>query len=397
MTKFSHILVLFFFGCFVSFSQVQDSNRFKIKGSVKDKENYNPIQNVEVSTDSGAYTLTNFIGEYTLLVSVGDELIFRSPDFETVRYTIINDEDVDLLVEGYEGDAYSRTSKSVSRNKVSMHKVYLDSANLYKKKDIKKSIDFVTQSIEQLGKRANKKELASSLTTLGEVYQYHNQYDLAITSFKDAIEANKTTKTSLLLANVYILTKEFKIAEEVLTPLIKIKNIIPFQNVQLNESLGDVYTGLGDINKAVAFYENGLLIAKKNQITPKMTDLNSKIAEAYAKDNRTVEAEGFFGNSLKLAKKEAPQRAIQEKEKVADFYNRNNRYDEEIEVRKESLNELEGISEPVVENKSVLIEADTITSQRINYKIANAYISQDKYEQAIPYLQKKYSRSRFRR
>ena len=302
MTKFGYILVLFFFGCFMSFSQVLKSKRLE--------------------------------------------------------------------------------------SRVSIHQTYLDSANLYKKKDIKKSIDFITQSIVQLGKRANKKELAASLTALGEVYQYHNQYDLAITNFKDALEANKSTKTSLLLSNVYILSKDFKAAEQVLIPLIKIKNSIPFQHVQLNESLGDVYTGLGDINKAVAYYEKGLVVAKKNQITPKMTDLNSKIAGAYAKDNRTVEAEGFFGNSLKLAEREAPQRAIQEKEKVADFYNQKNRYVEEIQLRKKSLSELKSISEPIVENKSVLIEADTITSQRINYKIANAYISQDKYKQAIPYLEK---------
>ena len=31
---------------------------------------------------------------------------------------------------------------------------------------------------------------------------------------------------------------------------------------------------------------------------------------------------------------------------------------------------------------------DTVTSQRINYKIANAYIAQDKLDEAIPYLEK---------
>lgn len=302
MTKFSHIVVFFFFGCFISFSQVSSSN--------------------------------------------------------------------------------------FSKSRVSKHQIYLDSARLYKKKDIKKSIDYITQSIAQLGKRANKIELAASLTALGEVYQYHNQYDLAITNFKDALEANESTKTTLLLANVYILSKDYKAAEQLLTPLLQLKNSIPYQHVQLNESLGDVYTGLGNINKAVAFYEKGLAVAKKNQITSKMTDLNSKIAGAYAKDNRTVEAEGFFGNSLKLAEREAPKRAIQEKEKVADFYNKKSRYVEEIQLRKKSLSELKDISEPIIKNNSPLIDADTITSQLINYKIANAYIAQDEYEQAIPYLEK---------
>ena len=388
MTKYSHILVLFLFGCFVSFSQNSDNRRFKIKGSVKSRSSYEPIENVEVYTSGGPSTLTDFLGKYSLYVSIGDELIFSSPEIETVYYTIINDEDVDLLVEGYEANNKRKVSSKVSRKRVSMYQVYLDSANFYKKKDIKKSIDFITQSIAQLGKRANKKQLAISLTALGEVYEYHKQYDLSILNFKDALDANKSTKTTLLLGNVYVLNKEYKEATLLLNPLLKIKGIIPFQQVQLHESLGDAYTGLGDVNKAVAFYEKGLVIAKKNQISPKVTDLNSKIAAAYAKGDRKLEAEGFYGNSLKLAEREAPQRSIQEKEKVADFYNLENRYDEEIQLRKKSLNELRSISEPVVENKSVLIEADTITAQRINYKIANAYIAQDKYKEAIPYLEK---------
>lgn len=394
MTKYSHIMILFFLGSATFFGQVKESiKRVEIKGSVKGKENYEPISGVEVSTDKGAYTLTDFLGEYKIYVELGDELIFRSPEFETKRHRVTSDEDIDLLVEGYTEDLdYSARAneqkRMVSRNGASMHQIYIDSANAYKKKDIEKSIDFITRSIAKLGKSANKSELAISLTVLGEIYEYHGQYDLAITSFKDALEANKSTKTTLLLGNAYLLNKNFESAEATLLPLIKVKGLVPFQQAQLYESLGDVYTGLGQISKAVDFYEEGLTIAKKNQITPKMTDLNSKIADAYLKDNQSIEAEGFYGNSLKLAEGQAPQRAIQEKEKVADFYNKKNRYDEEIQLRKKSLSELKNLPEPVVKLNSGLITADTITSQRINYKIANAYIAQDKYEQAIPYLEK---------
>jgi tetratricopeptide (TPR) repeat protein len=226
------------------------------------------------------------------------------------------------------------------------------------------------------------------LTALGEVYHYHNQYDLAITSFNDALKANKTSKTTLLLGGAFISNNSYIKAIETLEPLLKVKSLIPFQNVQLHESLADAYAGLGEIDKAVDFYEAGLSIAKKNQITPKLTDLNSKIADVYAGEDKLIEAEGYYGNSLKLATNEAPQRAIQEKEKVADFYNEKNRYDDEIQLRKQSLNELNSLPKPVVELKSGQISADTITSQRINYKIASAYIAQDKYEQAIPYLEK---------
>ncbi len=394
MSKLQYILIIFFFGCFATIAQVSESPAtVRIKGTVLGAEDNTPISGVEVSSNRGAYTLTNGLGEYEVSVAIGDVLVFNSPEIETIRHRVRTDEDVDVLVKNYVAPAFvqkqrSQNMSSFSGDVVIMHQTYLDSANFYKKKNIEKSIDFITQSIAQLGKRSNKKELAASLTTLGEVYKYHNQYDLAITSFKDALEANKTTKTTILLGQAYVLTNDYLNAEATLLPLTKIRGIVPFQQVQLFEGLGDAYTGLRQIDKAVDFYEEGLTVAKKNQIAPKMTDLNSKIADAYAKDNRTIEAEGFYGNSLKLAESQAPQRAIQEKEKVADFYNKKRRYNEEIELRKKSLSELDKLPEAQVETKGISIVPDTISAQRINYKIANAYIAQDQYEKAIPFLEK---------
>ncbi|WP_299532254.1 histidine kinase [Ulvibacterium sp.] len=359
-----------------------------IKGSVKGRETGIPITGVEVSTNTGEYTVTNAFGEFTIDVSVGDELVFTSSEFETVRHTITSNEDVDVLVEGYVGDERKASRSSLSRGSISEHQTFLDSANRYKKTDIEKSIDFIAQSISRLGKRGNKKELARSLTLLGEVYLYHRQYDLAIDNLKDANEANKTIKASLLLGEAYLQNKEFDAAQTTLLPLLKIKQLEPYQKTELYEFLGDTFQGLNQLDEAIAYYEEGLKVAKKNQITPKMTDLTSKIADAYANENRTLEAEGFYGNSLELASLQAPQRAIQEKEKVADFYNKKNRYDEEIQLRKKTLNELKEISSPVLDNNNSAREADTITSQRINYKIANAYIAQDKYDEALPYLER---------
>tara|TARA_R110000737_G_scaffold352187_1_gene397177 strand:- start:385 stop:1914 length:1530 start_codon:yes stop_codon:yes gene_type:complete len=162
--------------------------------------------------------------------------------------------------------------------------------------------------------------------------------------------------------------------------------MVPFQRVELYEILGDASAGIGDVDNAVAFYEEGLKVAEKNQIAPKTIDLNSKIASVYAKGNRLQEAKAFFDNSLQLASEQAPQRAVQEKEKVADFYNQKNEYGQEIQLRKKSLEDLKKIpksSAPV----GLSMESDSISAQRINYKIANAYIAQDKYDEAIPYLE----------
>ncbi len=386
MQKCRYILIIFLCSFFTVFSQVQESKeQFEIKGSVKGREKGTPIAGVFVSTDWGRQTTTDIFGEFKIKVKVGDILIIESPELETIRYTIKNNEDVDVLVEGYEKSVFnSKTSKSrgVSYNSL------LDSANYYKKKDIKKSIDFITKSIAQLGKRADKERLATALTTLGEVYQHYKQYDLAIANYKDALEAQRTTKTTLLLGKAYLLNGDYKKAEATFLPLTKVRSRIPYEQIQVYEGMGDAYKGLGNVNKSVAFYNEGILIASKNRITHKLTDLNSKIAEAYEKDNKSVEAQGYYNNSLELAKKQTPKRAIKEKDKVADFYNKESKYDDEIQLRKESLEELNTLPGGIIKEEINSVDEEIISKQRINYKIANAYIAQEAYNEAIPYLEK---------
>ena len=381
-------MLLLLLGFATTFGQAQESgNLIQIKGSVRGQETGTPISGVEVTTDRGGYTLTDALGEYRIEAELGDVLTFRSSSFVTKRHTVKSAEDVDVLVANYSEENQGIGSRSkIIKREASSHQGYLDSANFYKKTNIEKSIDFITQSIAELGNRGNKKELAASLATLGEVYQYHNQYDLAITNYKDALEANKSSRITLLLGRAYILNKDFQEAEAVLTPLTKIEGLIPYQSVELYEGLGDAYRGLDQIDKAVAFYEEGLKVAKMNQISPKMADLNSKIADAYADDDKLIEADVYYTSSLRLANNLEPQRALQEKEKVADFYNQKNQYGAEIELRKKSLSELENLPRGKVARQQVLTESDSITAQRINYKIANAYIAQNKYDEAIPYL-----------
>ncbi len=270
---------------------------------------------------------------------------------------------------------------------IARHKAYLDSARMFKPTNIEKSIDFIASSIAELGDRGNKKELAASLVELAEVYKYYQQTDLAIDNYKDALDAYYSSSTALSLGKAYIINRQWEDAIDILIPIEQNTALVPYQRVEVYENLGAAYAGLADANKAVAYYQEGLKIATKNQIGPKIPDLNSKIADAYANVNRLEEANAYYDNSLREAKKQTPKRAIQEKEKVADFLNKRNQYDDEILLRKSNLQEMEEM-QPVAGKASARGQSpDSITRQRINYKIANAYIAQDKYEEAIPYLQ----------
>ncbi len=262
----------------------------------------------------------------------------------------------------------------------------LDSANLYKSTDIDKSIEYVARVLEMLPDQDDQKRRAQALTTLGEIYQYHQQYDLAIRSFRDAQDVYKTANTALLLGEVLLQTKDYRQAENVLLPLIDMEEMVPYSRVLLFEYLGDAYSGLGDAKQAIAFYQQGLTIAEKNRISPKIPDLNSKIADVYALDNRNEEAEAYYDISLEQAAGQAPMRAVREKEKVADYYNRENRYEEEIKLRKKSLSELKSMPESAESAPESEVTEDAIAAQQINYKIGNAYVSQEKYDEAVPFL-----------
>ena len=262
----------------------------------------------------------------------------------------------------------------------------LDSAIVIKKNDVEGSIDLIAQALGSLSDQGDERERALAFTTLGDVYRYHQQLDLAISSYQDAQAAYKTSRTALLLAQALIQNQSFEEAEAVLRPLIDIKGMVPYQRIQLFEGLGDAFAGRENPTDAILYYEEGLVIARKNRISPKILDLNSKIADAYAQDNRFQEAEAYYGYSLEQATGQAPKRAVREREKVADFYNRENRFEDEIRFRKKSLSELEELPATSAGEREISVEHDSITAQQINYKIANAYIAQDKYDEAISYL-----------
>jgi len=370
-------------------SQTQNKRRqLSIEGTVKEKNSNVPIAGAEVISDHGGYALTNALGQFTIKAAIGDVLTFASAEFETVNHTVQSDDKITVLVAANIEISPGSTEKDLSVAGTARHKAYLDSARMVKSTNIEKSIDYIANAITELGSRGNKKELAESLVVLAEVYNYYQQLDLAIANYKDALETYYSSGTALALGKVYIENRQWEEAIKILTPLEKNTTLVPYQRVEVYENLGYAHSGKGDTNKAVAYYQEGLKIATKNQIGPKIPDLNSKIADAYARVNRLEEANAYYDNSLRQAKKQTPKRAIQEKEKVADFLNKRNQYDDEIQLRKSSLAEIEQIPAAAAKEIGNPKSVDSITSQRINYKIANAYIAQDKYDEAVPYLER---------
>jgi len=375
------------------FSQVKraaSKPSFNLKGEVREAATDMPVYKVNIEIKGGNYTTTNNAGEFTVVAHIGDELIVRSDNFKTVYYTIKDKRRITVLVE--EVTAIPLDGKIKTIQKEGLFETYIDSATYYLKKDAKKSIEFVTSALESANyNNATKTQNRVAFEILGDINLHWKQYDLAVTNYKRSLAnsiskrkgENKKIDIQIKLARAYKLNKNY---QESITAYDNIlnKNLSNYQKVVVYEGLGDAYKEIGDSENSVIKYQKGLKIAIKHKITPKITDLNSKIGEAFALSGELQEANEYFDNSLNLAEKENKKRAVEEKNKVADFYNQSRDFEKEIQLREETLDEIEAMDE-----ESVIEDLTSpLTPQRQNYKIANAFVSQGKPTEAISFLKK---------
>ena len=373
---------------------------FMLKGKVLLEGDRSPLNGIDISSDRARFARTNALGEYQIQVQIGDVLTFQGVDIQTKRHVVNSRDDLVLLVEAEDteveaeekskefapastsGRAKKTRAVRLERSQRTAFKRYMDSARGYSNQDIQRSLDWVTLGIDALGKVNAPTERSEAYQLLGKIYQYHGQYDLAIDNFRYALRQKDFTDTKVLLAQTLLLARRYQEALDAFRPLEKDANTPD----KIWEGVADALLGLGKNEEAQTYYIKALGYAQQRNLSSRMIDLNSKLAGAYERSDQQTVADEFFTNSLQLAEGQTPARSIKENEKVADYYNRTARFDDEIELRKKSLDKMEGL--PREQQKRPLYDSkDTITPQRINYKIANAYIQQRQYKEAIPNLE----------
>ncbi len=375
----SKVFQIVFIVLLLSFSSVF-SQDFSVKVQVIDDNTNQPIKNAVVEVNGRVFNFSNIEGRYIVSAREESELVVSHSDFETIFYTIKDDEDIKILVKGFIKKRKSKLS-SYSRKKVDLYPKNIDSVRFYKKMDIDKSLSFIEKILLE---DSSKRRRATAYKELADVYFYWKQYDLAIENYKVSLNETKTPSVRLLLAKTEFISKKYDESEKSYQESLKGK-LSNYEKLKGYEGLGDVFMATKSYSKANASYSKALGIARKDHVTPKITDLNSKLAEVFAAQGNIQKADGYFKNSLKLASKENQKRSLKEQQKVADFYNKSQRYDEEIQLRKESLEEADDIVIASDEKESLV---DSITSQKINYKIGNAYIQKEAYSDAIPFFKK---------
>ena len=377
----NRIFLLFCLIGFLSFGQQNELNKredaavLSIRGSVHEKTSRTPYGDVEILVNGRRYTRTSFDGTFNVKARIGDELIISHPDFETIYYTIKSNERITIEVI----DSKQPGKRSVNKGDFNRFNQMIDSADVYLKKDAEKSIKFIGNALDANTSAA---QSAEAQELLGDIYRHWKQYDLAISAYKISLQNYETTSAQLKLARAYLNNGDFETSISTYNQ-IDLKKLSNYDKTVWFEGIGDAYVKNKNFSKAIQAYEDGLVIAKKHLIVPKVTDLNSKMAQAYSEQGQTSKAKTYFSNSLNLAEKENKKRAVEEQVKVAEFNNMNADYESEIVLRKQVI---EGIKD--IEKDSIISNESPLTSQKQNYKIGNALILQNRNEDAIPYLEK---------
>ncbi|EDM45685.1 possible sensor protein [unidentified eubacterium SCB49] len=353
-----------------------------IEGEVLEDKTDKPISKVNIEILGGAYTTTNPEGRFKIKGSVGQELIIRSANFETVYHLIKNDDFIKIKVLKT-GEAYPPVSKFNPRS-INDFSTYIDSARVFVKTDATKSINYITEAINSVpGGPPSPLQNKIAFELLGDINSYWSQPDLAADNYKRSISASSSISVKIKLAKAYVNSNNY---QESIALCISLQDekLTPFQEVEVYEILGDTYKAIDDTENGLANYQKALDKATKHIITPKITDLNSKLADLYASSGAADAAAEYYGNSLELSKRENKKRAAIEKDKVADFYGKNQDFDKEIELRNMALEEIESLEDEEEQENGI----GALSPQRQNYKIGNAYLSQEKYDDAIPFYEK---------
>ncbi|MDY8136674.1 histidine kinase [Aquimarina sp. 2201CG5-10] len=353
-----------------------------IKGSVKEEKTLKPIKDVEVQISGQGMVKTDAFGDFKIRARVGDELIVRHDSFKTVFYTIENNERIDVKVK--ENPAKSKSKFSRKQNSSVVYNENLNAARNSLKSDASTSIGYITNALETIRDddpdSDNKK--AVLFETLADIYGYWKQPDLAESNYSVSLSHKYNTDVKIKLGNSQLEDNNYQGALNTFIELKK-RRLNTAQKIKVFSGLGDSYKGLNDYNNATSNYNKALSLSQKRKMEDDEILLNSKLAEVLEQQGNFGDAEQRLDNSVQLANRRDKKSAARQRSKAADFYNKNNSYDKEIQLRKEALEDIEEID---IVNDSISLDDKALNAQVQNYKIASAFAAQSEYDEAIPYL-----------
>jgi len=374
-----------------------------------------PLSGVNVEGPNGRYATTDALGYFKIPANLGDEIIIRRSDFETVYYRIRSYDTLEIQVT--DADEQKENLKALSYEKL------MDSAQVYLKKDAQKTADYLIAALSTDAKKLSNAKKARAYEKLGDLYAFNAQYDLAISNYKEAISNSSSSTLELKLAKNYSSNGNYQEALTITNSLLngeKKTSLSIDQQIKAYTLLGQIYDKTNDTEKAITNYQLALQLAQKNNRTALIPELNTAIAAVYNKSGKITLADTYYNNAIEESAKVSVQSNVVNQSRTADFYNSNQQYDKEIALRKSNIELLEKktkneasvpevIADDIVLEEIVTEEANTsmdeisiegssitdsgfmslaptstaLSKQKEQLKIAEAYTAKNDYDAAI--------------
>jgi len=348
-----------------------------------------PLSGIQVRVKGKSISsITDADGQFSINAKNGDIIILSKNGklINTYRldgsiYYEVKDESEKVVPPVNEKNRMRSVSKKIRTDNSTQFKKELDSAVYYMNTNSIQSVGFVGNALKYAN---DKSKISQSYSVLGDVYMNLKQYDLAVSNYTIAVDNSSNTNYQLKLAKAFLLNNEYENGENLYNDLLKEVGLTTAQKVEVYEGLGDVFSKLNQHEKALSQYRTALTLNKRTSNINKNENLNLKISSAFEAIGETEKAEGYLLNFQEADVAQSPKKTVIESQRVADFYSRNKNVDKEVQLRQETLKNLEDadLEEIVVEEDGV-----TLTKPKAKLDLGNAYLKQKNYKEAIPILE----------
>jgi len=364
-----------------------------LKGRVL-TEDGKPLSGVNIQGMNGRYATTDNRGYFNIPAAMGDEIIIRRSDFETVYYRVRSNDDLEIRV--------TEDKATASAQKLS-YNVAMDSAKIYMRKDAKKTADFLIAALSNDPKKLNASQQAAAYEMLGDLYLFNKQADLAVTNYTQATTLNYTKLRKRKLADALRVNGNH---QEAITAYLNLKpkknSKAQAESLAILTGIADSYNATNQTSKAIETYDLALKDARALNKTTDLTTINTKLAQLLNNSGRVNEAQGYFNRAIAESKREGPVSNVITQSQTADFYNSNAQYDKEIALRSSNISILNNMDKKKFASNQVtvsedaevvmkLVESAAPSIQREQLKIAEAYKAQNKTSEAIAFFEKSFN------
>ncbi len=352
-------------------------------------QNGTPLSGIQIRVKGKSISsITDADGQFSINAKNGDIIILSKNGklINTYRldgsiYYEVKDESEKVVPPVNEKNRMRSVSKKIRTDNSTQFKKELDSAVYYMNTNSIQSVGFVGNALKYAN---DKSKISQSYSVLGDVYMNLKQYDLAVSNYTIAVDNSSNTNYQLKLAKAFLLNNEYENGENLYNDLLKEVGLTTAQKVEVYEGLGDVFSKLNQHEKALSQYRTALTLNKRTLNINKNENLNLKISSAFEANGETEKAEGYLLNFQEADVAQSPKKTVIKSQRVADFYSRNKNVDKEVQLRQETLKNLEDadLEEIVVEEDGV-----TLTKPKAKLDLGNAYLKQKNYKEAIPILE----------